>query len=268
DFQARNIREAVIPGFRALVFRKRGERRGWEPPLRFRLPRPGLEALRWIAATKVDVAVGIHQRPFDQEVRVDEVTAGAAKEPGIDAVNTVIAAGAQRAVITALRIERELVPIPLRLGANQTVTLRVAGDPDATSVAGRSEQPKQVLLGAAPAPMPAHQIAVSGEVAAREIVGGSLRLRINLHAHLAGDPVIGATCAAQRPTVETLRAAARIDTHVLAEAGPAAIDLDIASGLLLDRRGRLEHWLQVGGMRRRYERNGRDCAGERLLQHH
>src|SRR5207249_2821811 len=150
---------AVPPGLRALVLRIHGERRGREPPLRFRLPQPGLEALRWIGATEVDTAIGVHHRPFDQEVRVHEVTAGAAEEPGIDAVSERIG-GAQRGVIAALGIKRELVQVPLRFGADQSMTRRADEPEISASVTDSGEHSEQVLLRIAPAPVTTDQITV------------------------------------------------------------------------------------------------------------
>src|SRR5262249_50310904 len=139
--------------------------------------------------------------------RVDKVTASAAQEPGMDSVN-ILFNGSRRRVVTALDIERELAPVPLRFGADQTVTLRKFGEPSpAADVAGGGEHPEQRLLPAPPAPMAAHQITVGREmkmfVAAREFVGGAFRLGVDLYAHVAGDPVIGPARPAQRPAVDS-----------------------------------------------------------------
>src|SRR5712671_4596022 len=156
------MRHVIISGFRALVLGKYRERRGREPPFAFHPPRPGLEAeRRHIAGIEVDVAVGIHHRAFDQEVRVDEVTAGAADEPGVHTVNA-IAHRTKRAVVAALGVEGKLLPVPLRLGADQTMTLRRFRDPEgAARVTDCPEQPEQVLLRIAPAPVATYEIAVA-----------------------------------------------------------------------------------------------------------
>src|SRR5712672_209602 len=89
SLRGRNTQEiqAVILGLRALIFREYGKRRGWQPPLRLRLPRPGLEAPGWIAGQEVDVAIRIHHRALDQEIWINEVTAGPANEPSVDTVD-------------------------------------------------------------------------------------------------------------------------------------------------------------------------------------
>src|SRR5262249_25617010 len=113
----------VILGLRTLILGEHGERRGRKPPLALHAPRPGLETNRRLAEVKVHVAVGIHHRAFYQEVRVDEVTASAADEPGVDAVKAMIDR-TKRSVVAALGIEGELVPVPLRLSTDHAMALR------------------------------------------------------------------------------------------------------------------------------------------------
>src|SRR6266850_6456708 len=115
----------VILGLRALVLGKDGERSSRKPPLTLHPPRPGFEAGGRLTEAEIDVTVGIHHRTFDQEVRIDEVTASAADEPSVDTVN--VKAGTdrtKRAVVAALGIEGELVPIPLRFGTDHAMPLR------------------------------------------------------------------------------------------------------------------------------------------------
>src|SRR5262249_14391742 len=104
-------------------------------------------------------------------------------------------------------------------------------------------QAEQVVLRVAPAPVPTEQIAVGREAAvgARVGVGRALRLRVDLQAHVAADPVIATTGPAQRPAVETNGSRATPLTNKAnalgrSGAGPAAIDLHVAGGLLLDSR--------------------------------
>src|SRR6266545_3961445 len=196
----------VILGLRALILREHGERSSRKPPLALDAPRPSLEADRRIA-DEVDVAVGIHHRAFDQEVRVDEVTAGAADEPGVHTVKGV-ADRTKRAVVAALGIEGELLPIPLRLGADQAMALRRKRHALAAArITNPSEQSEQVLLRIAPAPVATHEIAVAREITAatRLVIGRAFRLRVDLHADVAAHPVIPATSPAERPTMEACR---------------------------------------------------------------
>src|SRR5262249_32607274 len=152
-----------------------------------------------------------------------------ANEPRIDAVNEVVG-GAERAVIAALSVERELVPVPLRFRTDQSVTLRIVSEAgDAAGIAGGGKQTEQVLLRVAPAPGAADQVAVAREMAApaADIIGRPFRLGVDLHAHLAGYPVVGATCSTQCPAIQTKRV---IKVTGL-RAGPAAVNLHIARSL-------------------------------------
>src|SRR4029453_12238740 len=123
--------------------------------------------------------------------------------------------------VAALSIQSKLVPVPLRLGADQAVTLRIGEPFPPASVARGRKQTKQVLLRRAPAPVPANQVAVVREMAASSalVVGGTFGLRINLHAHIVADPIVGPTTPAERPAIETF-----LTTEVLGcRASPAGI---------------------------------------------
>src|SRR5262245_9857648 len=229
--------ERIVLRFRALVLREHRERSSRESPTRLRLPHPGLEAQGRRAEIEVDVAVGIHERAFEQEVRVDIVAPGAANEPGVDAVKVTIDA-AEGGVVAALEIEGELIPIPLRLAAEHSVALRrrnrAAGSPR------RREQAEQILLRVAPTPVAADQKAMSRETVGEPVVGvvgRALGLRIKLQAHVTAYPVIAAAGPTQRPAVETngIRVTRTVEALGLAQlrAGPAAVHLHIACCLLL-----------------------------------
>src|SRR5262245_6307582 len=105
------------------------------------------------------------------------------------------------------------------------------------------------------------------DAAALALVGGTFRLGVDLYAHVAGDPVIGATGPAERPTVvvERFRPTETHSTEGVTgpRTRPAAVNLDVAGGLLVDSRGRLEHRrLHISGVRRRHQRNACDRSGD------
>src|SRR5262245_46668638 len=165
----------------ALVLREHRERRGREPPLRLRLPGPGLEVERRQTKIVVSGAVGVHHGALNQEVRIDEVAAGTANKPGVDALLVAISDISQGAVVADLSIERELVRIPLRLAAEHGMTLRSGNGKAAAGIARRGKQTKQISLRVTPAPVAADQIAVIGEAAAAgEIIGRAFRLSVHL----------------------------------------------------------------------------------------
>src|SRR5262249_17532996 len=195
----------------ALILRVYREWRGREAPLRLRLPGPGLEVQRRHTKIVIDGAVGVHHGALDEEVRIDEVAAGAADEPGVDPLLFDPPFGgpdiSQRAVVATLGIERELAPVPLRLAADQGMPLWPGNGKAAAGIARRSEQTKQVLLRVAPTPVTADQIAVIGGAAATAgiIVRRAFRLGVHLHARIARDPVVSPSGPAQGPAVEPER---------------------------------------------------------------
>src|SRR5262249_18261711 len=244
----------VVVGFRALILGEHRERRGREAPLALHAPRPGLEIER-PTANEVGAAVGIHHRAFDHEVRIDEITAGAADEPGVDAVNAP-ADCTKRAVVADLAIEGELVPVPLRLTTNHAMPL-------STRITSAPEHAEQILLRIAPAPMATDQIAASREMATLMVViGCAFRLRVDLYAHAGAHPVVATTGSAERPAIEPFGPVTEVDRR----ARPAGVDLDVA-GRLIDSARRL-HRLHVGRLANRCQRKQSESADASLPQRH
>src|SRR5262249_3684673 len=149
-------------------------------------------------------------------------------------------------LVADLTIERELMPVPLRLATDQAMARATFRKPEVGArITDRAEHAEQGLLRIAPAPVAADQIAVGRAMAAAagELVGRAFRLRVNLHAHITAHPVIATTGPAQRPAIETLS----LTEISLPRAGPAGVDLDISRGLLLRLHTRcLQHRLHVG----------------------
>src|SRR6185369_3385567 len=157
------------------------------------------------------------------------------------------------------------MPVPLRLGANQAITL---GQAKATaSVANAAKHAKQGLLRITPAQVAASKVAVGREITAatRVIIGCAFRLRVYLHAHVTAYPVVAATGAAERPAIETFGA---VIEEIKRRFRPAGVHLDIAGRLLIDSSRRLEHGLQIGSMSNRCQCKKGDSAGASLPQLH
>src|SRR5262249_27808696 len=103
------------------------------------------------------------------------------------------------------------------------------------------------------------------------VIGGAFRLRVDLNADVAADPVVGSAGPTQCPAIQTgcVRVAFSGKAKRLRVpcARPAAVDLDVTCRLLIDRSWCFEHGLHVGGSCCRCKCDERDCAEERLLQH-